>query len=128
MSAEGKETVERRGLEGVRVLELSDAKTALCGKLLAQMGSDVVLVEPPGGSHYRETPPVAAGTDEGLFFWSTNAGKRSAVLDLENSPQDRLEFLKLVGRADVLLDSFPPGRLATNCSGTRLGSLAVVGV
>ena len=113
MSVQGGETKERRGLEGVRVLEFPDAKTALCGKLLAQMGSDVALVEPPGGARYRETPPVAAGTSEGLFFWSTNAGKRSVVLDLDTNPQELQAFLKLVGLADVLLDPFPPGHLAT---------------
>ena len=111
MTASDQPATERQGLDGVRVLELPDPKTALCGKLLADMGADVVLVEPPGGAPLRAMPPCAESTDEGLFFWLTGANKRSVVLDL-NAGHDRDAFLALVANADVLLDPFPPGRLA----------------
>ena len=101
------------GLEVVRVLDLSGPHGALCGKLLADMGADVVRVEPPGGDPSRRFPPLTQrdGNEQGLFFWYFNTNKRSAVLDLA-SPGDRDQFLKLVAAADVLLESFPPGHLA----------------
>ncbi len=104
---------EVKGLEGVRVLEFPDLKTALCGRLLSQMGADVVLVEPPDGSPLRKLPPLAAGPGgESLWAWSTQAGKRSIAADVEQE-DGRAVLLDLVRHADVLLDPFPPGRLAS---------------
>ena len=103
------------GLDGVRVLDLSDPKGALCGKLMADLGADVVRVEPPpDGDPMRGLPPLSCdgGKTESLFFWYFNTNKRSAILDL-GSPGDRQRFLKLVASADVLLECFPPGHLAS---------------
>lgn len=100
-----------QGLSGVRVLEFPHPKTAGCGRLLAQMGADVVLVEPPGGTSDRNLPPLAQINGEGLFFLYTNANKRSIVLDLDIGA-DHKKLLDLISKTDVLIDPFPPGHLA----------------
>ncbi len=102
----------KQGLDGVRVLEFPDPKTALCSKLLADMGADVVLVEPPEGAPIRTVPPHADATDQSLLFWFAYSGKRSVALDL-SQPSGREAFLGLVKRTDVLLDPFQPGHLAS---------------
>jgi benzylsuccinate CoA-transferase BbsE subunit len=101
-------------LAGIRVLDLCDEKGALAGKLLAGLGAEVVLVEPPGGSSMRAIPPFwqgAADAERSLFFWFYNAGKRSIRLDL-TAPRDRDRLRGLAAAADVLVESEPPGRLA----------------
>ena len=105
------EAAPRMGLAGLRVLEFPDPKSALGGRLLADLGADVVLVEPPGGHDSRGIPPFAGDSAESLFFWFFNANKRSITLDLDDAA-DRERFLDLASRADVLLDPFAPGRLA----------------
>jgi Mg-chelatase subunit ChlD len=74
----------RGRLRGLRVLDLCDQTGAFAGKLLAGLGADVVLVEPPGGSPMRAIPPYWQGVphpERSLFFWFYNAGKRSITLD-----------------------------------------------
>ena len=100
-----------QGLSGVRVLEFPHPKTAGCGRLLAQMGADVVLAEPPGGTPDRKLPPLAQINDEGLFFLYTNANKRSITIDLDR-PDDRKKLLDLISNTDILIDPFRPGALA----------------
>src|SRR5207249_5025677 len=71
-------------LAGVRVLDLADHQGAFAGKLLAGLGADVVLVEPPEGSPLRSIPPFWQGVEDperSLFFWFYNAGKRGITLD-----------------------------------------------
>jgi crotonobetainyl-CoA:carnitine CoA-transferase CaiB-like acyl-CoA transferase len=96
-----------------RVLDLTDERGQLCGQLLADLGADVILIEPPGGSHSRTVRPFAGdveGPERSLVHWSQNRGKRSVVLDLHD-PQDRARLLDLVRSADVLVESFDPGDL-----------------
>ena len=100
-------------LDGVRVLDLADEKGALAGKLLAGLGADVVLVEPPGGSRLRSIPPFWQGTpdaERSVFFWFYAAGKRSVTLDVA-TPAGAARLRRLVARADVLIETEPPGRL-----------------
>lgn len=100
-------------LSPFRVLDLSDERGQLCGQVLADLGADVVLIEPPGGSTSRRVGPFAGdveGADRSLFHWSYNRGKRSVVLDLDD-PADRDALLELVAGADVLVESFDPGEL-----------------
>jgi crotonobetainyl-CoA:carnitine CoA-transferase CaiB-like acyl-CoA transferase len=102
-------------LSGVRVIELANERIAYAGKLLADMGADVILVEPPGGDPARGYPPFlddTPGPDRSLWWWHYHTSKRGVVLDLDN-PADRLRFLALVAEADMLLESEPAGRLAT---------------
>lgn len=100
-------------LDGLVVLDLTGARGNYCGKLLAELGADVVLIEPPEGSELRHHPPFlddAAPAEASLRFIYQNTGKRSAVLDL--GTEGGVEaFRALVTRADVVLESFVPGRM-----------------
>ncbi|MFN0026600.1 MAG: CaiB/BaiF CoA transferase family protein [Acidimicrobiales bacterium] len=96
-----------------RVLDLTDERGQLCGKLLADLGADVVLVEPPGGSSSRALGPFAgnqAGPDRSLYHWAFNRGKRSVVVDLHRE-EGRAALLQMVREADLLVESFNPGVL-----------------
>lgn len=96
-----------------RVVDLTDERGQLCAKLLADLGADVVLVEPPGGSRSRAMGPFAGdepGPQRSLFHWAYNRGKRSVVLDL-HSEAGRARLLELLADADVLVESFDPGTL-----------------
>ncbi|MCC6642304.1 MAG: CoA transferase [Deltaproteobacteria bacterium] len=100
-------------LEGRRVLDLAGASGAYCGKLLADMGADVVKIEPPGGAPERRTPPCwrdADGTETSFAFLAANTSKRSVTLDLERSA-GRDVFLLLAASADLVIETFPPGTL-----------------
>ncbi len=103
---------EARGaLAGVRVLDLADEKGALAGKLLAGLGADVILVEPPGGSRMRSIPPFWQGApdpERSLFFWFYASGKRAITLDVD-SAAGAARLRRLVAGADVLIETGPPG-------------------
>ncbi|MCZ2109294.1 MAG: CoA transferase [Dehalococcoidia bacterium] len=86
--------------EGLRVIELPGARTLLTGKLLADLGADVVKVEPPGGDPVRQRAPFAGG--QSLVWTALNLGKRSIGADLETADGTRL-VRELAARADVLL-------------------------
>jgi len=100
-------------LDPYRVLDLCDERGLLAGKILADMGADVVQVEPPGGSPARNVGPFHGddpNPEKSLFWWAYAANKRSITLDLENRDgQDLLR--KLVARSDFLIESFAPGYL-----------------
>ncbi len=101
-------------LEGVRVVELASELGAFAGKLLADLGADVVLVEPPGGHHTRRYAPFVDDVEDpeqSLYFWHYNTSKRSVVLDLD-VPGGASAFRRLVAGADIVLEAEPPGRLA----------------
>ena len=100
-------------LPGFRVLDLASSMGAFCGKLLRDLGMDVIKVEPPGGDPTRSEPPFAKGREhrEGsLRFAYLNAGKRSITLDITKDSGRRL-LLDLVERSDIVLESFEPGYL-----------------
>jgi crotonobetainyl-CoA:carnitine CoA-transferase CaiB-like acyl-CoA transferase len=72
-------------LDGLRVLDLADASGALAGKLLGDLGADVIAIEPPGGLPSRAIGPFwhdQPHPDRSLFHWYYATSKRSAVLDL----------------------------------------------
>jgi crotonobetainyl-CoA:carnitine CoA-transferase CaiB-like acyl-CoA transferase len=101
-------------LEGVRVVELADGWAAQCGRILADLGADVIKVEPPGGDAARARPPFIgerAGPDRGLWWIALNANKRGVTLDLGHGAAGRV-LRALLERADVLVESFEPGALA----------------
>ncbi len=96
-----------------RVLDLTGPLGWLAGRILADLGADVVKVEPPGGDPERRQPPflAAAGAEpQGLNWLAQNVNKRSITLDLESEP-GRLHFQKLVASSDFLLETFRPGYL-----------------
>jgi crotonobetainyl-CoA:carnitine CoA-transferase CaiB-like acyl-CoA transferase len=101
-------------LEGVRVVELSHERSAFAGKLLADMGADVIVVEPPGGSALRSWGPFVddePGPERSLAWWHYNTSKRGVVLDCE-AEDGRARFRELVARADLVIEAEDPGRLA----------------
>ncbi len=104
-----------RLLSNYRVLDLSDERGHLAGRILADLGADVIKIEPPGGDPLRGRPPhpdPADGTLTSSLAWlAGNPGKRSMVLDLAHSETDRATFMALVGTSDVVLDSGRAGRL-----------------
>lgn len=100
-------------LSGLRILDLSDYRGQLCGRLLADMGADVIKVEPPGGDEARRIGPFVddvAHRDRSLFFWFYNLNKRSLTLDLKN-PRGAELLLRLARGADVIIESFSPGTM-----------------
>lgn len=100
-------------LQGTRVVELANESIGWAGKLMGDMGADVILVEAPGGEPSRGYAPFA-GDEEGgesLYFWHYNTSKRSVVLDLDK-PAGKEAFLALIASADVLIESEAPGRLS----------------
>ncbi|WP_189186343.1 CoA transferase [Streptomyces albiflavescens] len=96
-------------LDGVRVIDLSTRLGAYAGRLFADLGADVIRVEPPGGVPERTVPPLVGGVTS-LSFAFTEAGKRSVVLDLDD-PVDAARLEDLLGTAQMLLTSEGPGRL-----------------
>ena len=98
-----------RPLTGIRVIDLAVDRGELCGRLLSDLGAEVILVEPPEGSPSRGLPPLDPLTPEhSLFFTMRNCGKRSVVLDLDTA-EGLEQFEALLGSADVLIDSSEPG-------------------
>jgi len=96
-------------LEGIRVLDLSDHRAEMAGRVLADLGAEVICIEPPGGSKSRTRGPFTA--DGRSLWWETLAlGKKSVILDLETE-EDRTRFIGLAATADVCIDSFAPGYL-----------------
>jgi crotonobetainyl-CoA:carnitine CoA-transferase CaiB-like acyl-CoA transferase len=98
-----------RPLAGLRVVDLADEKGELCGRLLADLGADVLRIERPGGALSRSLPPLYGG--HGLGFAFRNAGKRGATLDLA-APAGRARLHELLAAADVLIESFAPAERA----------------
>ena len=101
-------------LSRYRVIDLTDERGQLTGQILAELGADVILVEPPGGSRSRRLAPYAGDDpdpERSLWFWSYNRGKRSVVLDLDTD-DGRRQLLELVAGADVVVQSDPPGSMA----------------
>ena len=97
-----------------RVLDLSDERGQLAGQMLAQLGAEVILVEPPGGSRSRHLAPFLGGQrglENGLTYKAYNRGKKSIVLDLEGSAVDRETLQRLISGSDVLIESNGPGVL-----------------
>lgn len=100
---------------GLVVVELSnDPAGEFTGKQLAELGADVIKVEPPEGAATRRSGPFAKGVvgpDTSLGFWFYNAGKRSVVV--EPGPAGNATRDRLLSGADVLLVTLRPGELAT---------------
>jgi benzylsuccinate CoA-transferase BbsE subunit len=96
---------DQRALSGVRVLDLAHPYGQYCGKLLADLGADVIKIEPPSGDLARQFGPFKGdqpGTDTSLFFANYNSNKRSLALDLTSSEGQDL-FRRLVKAVDALV-------------------------
>jgi crotonobetainyl-CoA:carnitine CoA-transferase CaiB-like acyl-CoA transferase len=91
-----------RPLAGVRIVDLCDGRGELCGRLLADLGAEVLRVEKPGGAASRTTVPIHDGVS--LHFAWRNANKRGATLELA-SAAGRAQLGALLASCDVLLES-----------------------
>jgi crotonobetainyl-CoA:carnitine CoA-transferase CaiB-like acyl-CoA transferase len=97
-------------LTGVRVVDLSRMVSGpLCGRILADLGADVVKVEPPEGDRTRTVPPFIDGLSP--YFAQMNAGKRDVCVDLKAAGGAEA-VARLAARADVFIENFRPGVLA----------------
>jgi crotonobetainyl-CoA:carnitine CoA-transferase CaiB-like acyl-CoA transferase len=100
-------------LKEYRALDLTGLSGQLCGRILADLGMEVIKIEPPGGDPVRRLPPFIKspeGKRLSTTFAHLNAGKASTVLDI-NQEVGRAAFHRLVESADVVLESFQPGEL-----------------
>lgn len=97
-------------LVGCRALDLTDEKGFLCGKILADLGVDVIKVEPPGGDPSRRRGPFwkdIPDPEKSLYWLAYNSNKRGITLNIETR-DGREIFKRLVGTSDFVIESFPP--------------------
>ena len=100
-------------LTHLRVVELGDIPAAYATRWLADLGANVIKVEPPGGDPSRLLPPFAGNIEHperSLTFIHANTNKRSIVLDLERET-DRETFARLLAAANLLVEATPFGYL-----------------
>src|SRR5687767_15175143 len=108
-------------LKGFRALDLTGLSGQLCGRMLGDLGMEVIKIEPPGGDPVRNLPPFIRSADGkrlSTTFAHLNAGKASKVLDLDKEIE-RDEFRELVKTAHVVLESFQPGELEAKTLGYK---------
>lgn len=102
-----------QALSGYRVLDLADESGVYGTKMMADMGADVIKIEPPGGDKTRHMPPFdggKAGLENSLFFAYMNTNKKSVTLDLDAAGGNTL-FCKAVEKADIVYETYPVGYL-----------------
>ena len=100
-------------LSGYRVLDLADEKGLLCGKILGDLGADVIKIERPGGDPARNIGPFyndIAHPEKSLFWMYCNTSKRGITLNLETADGKDI-FKRLVKGADIVVESFAPGHM-----------------
>ncbi|MFC1978251.1 CaiB/BaiF CoA transferase family protein [Chloroflexota bacterium] len=102
-----------RALEPYRILDLTNEKGSSCGKILADLGADVIKIERPGGAAERSIGPFYGNiphSEKSLFWFVHNAGKRGITLNIESVDGQEI-FRKLLQKADFVIESFSPGYL-----------------
>ena len=112
-------------LDGIRVIELSHELCTWAAKLMADLGADVIVVEPPGGSPQRSYGPFAddePGPENSLWWWCYNTNKRSVVL-----ADDDPAIASLVASADVLIAGRPLDRARYAATNPRLVTVSIDG-
>ena len=98
-------------LNPYRVLDLTDEQGIMCGKLMADMGADVIKIEKPGGDAARNIGPFykdKKDPEHSLFWWTMNTSKRGITLDIEK-PEGLEIFKKMAKKADFVVESYPVG-------------------
>ncbi|TET44714.1 MAG: CoA transferase [Dehalococcoidia bacterium] len=96
-----------------RVLDLTDEKGFLCGKILGDLGADVIKVEKPGGDSARRIGPFyhdVPDPEKSLYWFAYNNNKRSITLDIGTADGREL-FKRLAKTADIVIESFAPGHM-----------------
>ncbi|MFC1944004.1 CaiB/BaiF CoA transferase family protein [Chloroflexota bacterium] len=104
---------EEHVLSPYRVLDLTDEKGQFCGKILADLGCDVIKIEKPGRDPARNIGPFyhdIADPERSLFWFAYNTNKRSITLDIETVDGQEI-IRRLVKGSDFILESFAPGHL-----------------
>ena len=99
----------------VGALDLTDEKGFLCGKILADLGADVIKIERPGGDPSRRIGPFwgdIADPEKSLYWFAYNSNKRGITLNIETADGKEI-FKKLVKTSDFVIESFPPGYMET---------------
>ena len=100
-------------LSPYRALDLTDEKGFLCGKLLGDLGVDVIKMEGPGGDPARNIGPFARDIphpEKSLYWFAYNTSKRGITLNIETADGKEI-FKRLVKTADFVIESFPPGHM-----------------
>src|SRR5918993_2335148 len=100
---------ESHALAGLRILDYTGRMGGYCGLLLANLGAEVILIEPPGGDAMRGEGPFKEDTpnpEGSISFAAYHTNKRGIVLDLE-SEDDRARLRRLLGHADVFIEDRP---------------------
>ena len=110
--------VERQPMEALlspfRVLDMTDEKGFLCGRVLGDFGADVIKIEPPGGDPGRAIGPFyhdIPDPEKSLYWLAYNCNKRGITLNIEVTEGQAI-FKKLVTSADFVIESFRPGHMA----------------
>lgn len=103
-------------LAGIRVIDMATLRGEMAGRSLADMGAEVLKIEPPEGAAARFEPPFRKGREgdpEGSLYWAAmGRGKRSIIVDLTKQAE-RDQLKQLIAGADVLIESFDPGHMKT---------------
>lgn len=100
-------------LKAYRVLDLTDEKGSAAGKILGDLGADVIKIEKPGGDRSRRIGPFFKNSErpeDSLHWWAYNANKRGITLDIETTEGQGL-FRSLCDTAHIIIESFAPGHM-----------------
>jgi benzylsuccinate CoA-transferase BbsE subunit len=98
-------------LKGCRALDLTNQDGFLCGKILADLGADVIKIEPPQGDPARKTGPFWSDIpdpEKSLYWFAYNSNKRGITLNI-NTKDGKDILTRLIKTADIVIESFPPG-------------------
>lgn len=102
-----------KALEGVTILEIGDQLTQYAGKMLADMGAEVIKVEPPEGVFSRRYGPFyqdQPDINRSLYFWHYNTSKKSITLNLETD-EGKQRLFNLLPNVDVIIEDYKPGQM-----------------
>lgn len=102
-----------QALQGLRVLDMTGSVQQYCGKMFAQLGADVTLIEPPGGCSTRRSGPFIDAIphiERSLSFSYFNQGKNGICIDIDTAAGHAF-FVDLIQQADVLIEAEPPGKM-----------------
>ncbi|MED4225564.1 CoA transferase [Neobacillus cucumis] len=105
--------MEKTALKGIRILEIGDQFTQFAGKLLADMGAEVIKVEPKEGVPSRKIGPFYKDIPDkngSLYFWNYNTSKKSITLDI-TTKEGQGTIVRLLTQTDVILEGNKPGQM-----------------
>lgn len=108
-----RDSISPSPLAPYRVLDLTNEKGWLCGKIFADLGADVIKVEPPEGDPARRKGPFFGDDpdpEKSLFWMAYNTGKRGIALNPDD-PEDQAKLRGLIETTDFLIESFSPGKM-----------------